>query len=150
MQLGRDTDGTLYVEANLARRNSENLIDTILELQGDFSSDAIAFEVNQFQELLAVQLQGKASLCGYAVPMVKITNTVNKNIRIRRLGPYLGQGKIRFKANSPGTKLLVDQLKDFPTANYDDGPDALEMALRVMIDLHNGKQTTKIRRGVVA
>ena len=150
VQLGRDTDGTLYVEADLARRNSEDLIGTILEMQGEFSSDAIAFEVNQFQELLAVQLQSKASLCGYAVPMVKITNTVNKNIRIRRLGPYLGQGKIRFKANSVGTKLLVDQLKDFPVANYDDGPDALEMALRVMIDLHNGKQKQKIMKGVVS
>ena len=150
VQLGRDTDGTLYVEADLARRNSEDLIGTILEMQGQFASDAIAFEVNQFQELLAVQLQSKASLCGYAVPMVKITNTVNKNIRIRRLGPYLGQGKIRFKANSVGTKLLVDQLKDFPVANYDDGPDALEMALRVMIDLHNGKQKQKIMKGVVS
>ena len=150
VKLGRDSDGTLYVEADLARRSSEDIIDTVLETQADFSADSIAFEVNQFQELLAIQIQNKASVCGYAVPMVKITNTVNKNIRIRRLGPYLSQGKIRFKANSPGTKLLIDQLKDFPVANYDDGPDALEMALRIMIELHNGKSNIKISRGVMA
>lgn len=150
VKLGRDLDGVLYVEADLARRNSEDIIETVLATQQEFSADSIAFETNQFQELLAIQIQTKAASCGYAVPMVKIINTVNKNIRIRRLGPYLAQGKIRFKANSSGTKLLLDQLKDFPVANYDDGPDALEMALRTMVDLHNGKAAANfnIRRGI--
>jgi predicted phage terminase large subunit-like protein len=75
------------------------------------------------------------------IPVVPLHNSVNKLVRIRRLGPYLGQGTIRFKAGSPGTKLLVDQLRDFPTADHDDGPDSLEMALRVMIEQFNGRQT---------
>ena len=49
----------------------------------------------------------------------------------------LSERRIRFKRNSPGTRLLVEQLKQFPTADHDDGPDALEMARRLAIELHN-------------
>lgn len=149
VRLGRDADGTLYVEADLSRRNSEAIVDAVLENQREFQADALGIETNQFQELLAVQLQDKARSCGYAVPIVKIVNTVNKTIRIRRLGPYLSQKAIRFKANSPGTKLLVDQLRDFPVAEHDDGPDSLEMALRVMIEIWNGRKMSKPARRVV-
>jgi hypothetical protein len=53
------------------------------------------------------------------------------------LGPYLSQRQLRFKSKSPGTALLVQQLRDFPAADHDDGPDALEMNLRLMIELFN-------------
>jgi hypothetical protein len=39
--------------------------------------------------------------------------------------------RLRFKSNSPGTRLLVEQLREFPIAAHDDGPDALEMSLRL-------------------
>ena len=57
-----------------------------------------------------------------------IHNTVNKQMRIRRLGPLLSQRRLRFLKNSASTRLLVDQLRDFPAGAHDDGPDALEMA----------------------
>jgi predicted phage terminase large subunit-like protein len=56
-------------------------------------------------------------------------NTRNKVVRIRRLGLYFGRGQVRFR-NTRGTRLLVDQLRDFPNAEHDDGPDALELAVR--------------------
>jgi hypothetical protein len=64
---------------------------------------------------------------------------VNKQVRIRRLGPYLSQRKLRFKSRSPGTALLVQQMRDFPVGDHDDGPDALEMGLRLLIEFWNGK-----------
>jgi hypothetical protein len=60
-----------------------------------------------------------------------IENTVPKQVRIRRLGSYLSTRRFRFKSNSPSTSLLVEQLKQFPIADHDDGPDALEMAIRL-------------------
>ena len=60
-----------------------------------------------------------------------IHNHAAKLVRIRRLGPYLSRRRLRFLARSPDTQLLVDQLRDFPIAAHDDGPDALEMALRL-------------------
>ena len=69
------------------------------------------------------------------LPLYTINNTVNKLVRIRRLTPHLAAGRIRFKGDSPGARLLVEQLRDFPNGDHDDGPDALEMALRVLGDL---------------
>ena len=69
------------------------------------------------------------------LPLFTIDNQVNKQGRIRRLTPYLAGGRIRFKAQSPGARLLVKQLRDFPHADHDDGPDALEMALRLANEL---------------
>jgi len=73
------------------------------------------------------------------VPVYPIDNTANKQVRIRRLGTYLAQRKLRFKSRSPGTALLIQQMRDFPVGDHDDGPDALEMALRLMIELVNGR-----------
>jgi predicted phage terminase large subunit-like protein len=63
-----------------------------------------------------------------------IHNYTNKQLRIRRLGPYLSQHRLRFLKGNAATQLLVDQLRDFPLGSYDDGPDALEMALRLAED----------------
>jgi hypothetical protein len=52
-------------------------------------------------------------------------------MRIRRLGSYLSKRQLRFLACSPSTRLLVEQLRDFPCGAHDDGPDALEMAIRL-------------------
>ena len=63
---------------------------------------------------------------------------MNKQVRIRRLGPYLAQRRLRFKAGSPATALLVEQLREFPVGAHDDGPDALEMAIRLADELCGG------------
>jgi len=81
------------------------------------------------------------------LPIYGLNNQTNKQVRIRRLGTYLAQRKLRFKSHSPGTALLVEQLRDFPVGDHDDGPDALEMALRLLIDLWNGKQQRRAANG---
>jgi len=62
------------------------------------------------------------------------TQGVPKIVRIRRLSQYVINRELRFKADSPGCRLLVDQLMDFPPADHDDGPDALEMCTRLPFD----------------
>lgn len=143
VNLGRARDGLIYIECDMERRSAESLVETTVENQKNFKADAIGFETNQFQELLAIQVRNKGRAENLAIPIVQLVNTVSKDIRIRRLGPYLEQGQFRFKAKSKGTKLLVEQLRDFPTAQHDDGPDALEMGLRVMIDLWNGRNANR-------
>jgi len=59
--------------------------------------------------------------------------------RIRRLGPYLASHRLRFKDASPSTRLLVEQLQEFPVADHDDGPDALEMAIRLAEQLFRSR-----------
>jgi hypothetical protein len=62
---------------------------------------------------------------------------------VRRIGPYLSQKRLRFKTRSPGTELLIQQLRDFPVGDHDDGPDALWSAIELAIELVNGRQQSK-------
>ena len=118
-------------------------MDTVdaIEHQRQFKPDGFGIEINQFQELLKTEIERKSRETGIQLPLWGIDNRVNKLVRIRRLGPHLASGNLRFKAASPGTALLVQQLREFPNGEHDDGPDALEMALRTMVELWNGRRT---------
>lgn len=134
--LGVDSQGTLYVEAWLDRRPTPQMVAEGVELCRRYRPDAFAIEANQFQDLLAplfaeeFRRQGQCDAAPWAV-----TNHVNKLVRIRRLGPYLATRRLRFKSRSPGTAQLVEQLRQFPAADHDDGPDALEMAVRLAAEM---------------
>ncbi len=136
VQLGVDRRGVLYVDADLARRNTSQIVADSVAHYRQFRPDAFGIEANQFQELLGAEFQ--AELARQAVLGVQpwlLDNRVNKLVRIRRLGPYLAAKRVRFKTGSPGTQLLVNQLKEFPIGDHDDGPDALEMAIRMATEL---------------
>ena len=49
------------------------------------------------------------------MPLYTRNNQVNKLVPIRRLTPYLSRRVVRFKGGSPGARLLVEQMRDFPT-----------------------------------
>jgi predicted phage terminase large subunit-like protein len=132
VMLGVDRRGLIYVEADLARRPTPQIVADGVERLRQFHPDAFGIEVNQFQDLLAGQFEielQRANLCG--VRPTPIDNRTNKLVRIRRLGPYLSSRRLRFKSDSPGTRLLVEQMQEFPAGDHDDGPDALEMAIRL-------------------
>lgn len=130
--LGIDSRGTLFVEADLARRPTPQMVADGVAIYARFRPDAFGVESNQFQELLAADFDEEFRRQGLATGAVwTIDNRVNKLVRIRRLGPYLAARRLKFKADSPATALLVHQLRDFPLADHDDGPDALEMAIRL-------------------
>jgi predicted phage terminase large subunit-like protein len=146
VKLGRDNNGILYVEADLQRRPTPQLIADSIEMIRLFKPDGFSVEINQFQELLAAEFFRLAALRKMHLPIHGINNQTNKQVRIRRLGTYLAQRLFRFKSRSPGTALLVQQLQDFPVGDHDDGPDALEMALRTMIELWNEQIEESQRR----
>jgi hypothetical protein len=68
---------------------------------------------------------------GRVVPLHWVVNTHPKVVRIQHLGLYFGRSQMRFR-NTRGTRMLVDQLRDFPNAAFDDGPDALDLAVRTL------------------
>ncbi len=47
---------------------------------------------------------------------------------------------IRFRSGSRGTSLLIQQLREFPTGQYDDGPDALAGAFQLMANVGFGAE----------
>ncbi|MCI0356126.1 MAG: terminase family protein [Acidobacteria bacterium] len=127
--------GVVYVDADPAIRNTSVITDTAIEIQRRFQPDWFGVEANQFQQLLATDIQLRASERSVMMPLYTIENKVTKLVRIRRLTPLLSQRKMRFKGGSPGARLLVEQLRDFPNGDHDDGPDALEMATRLAAEL---------------
>ena len=130
--LGIDRHGILYVEADLARRPTPEIVADGVEWFRRFQPDAFAIESNQFQDLLAGQFESEFRRQGIlAARPLSHRQPTSKQVRIRRLGSYLASRRFRFKANSPTTRLLVEQLQEFPIADHDDGPDALEMAIRL-------------------
>ena len=133
VRLGLDRQGILYVEADLARRSTPQIIADGVEHYRQFQPDAFGVETNQYQDLLgsafAEEFQRQGLL---GVAPCGLDNQVNKRVRIRRLGPYLAARRLRMKSDSPPTRLLVNQLREFPVSDHDDGPDALEMAIRLL------------------
>jgi predicted phage terminase large subunit-like protein len=139
VRLGVDRQGVLYVEADLARRPVPQIIADGVEHYRQFGPDGFGVEANQFQELLAGLFDAEFRRQGMlGVHPWLIHNELNKLVRLRRLGPYLAARRLRLKNDSPGTRLLLDQLRQFPTADHDDGPDALEMALRLAAEMLAG------------
>lgn len=149
VKYARDANGVEYVEADMGRRPmtaatsadgkriTEGMIENLVDEVVKFQPHGLALEVNQFQVLLVIPLLAELKRRGVEVPIFEINNMDFKVMRIRRLGPPLSQRKMRFKAKSPGTKILVEQMKQFPVGTFDDGPDSLEQARRLGIKLHN-------------
>lgn len=139
VHLARGKDGNLYVECDQQRRPAEQIIVDSVEHCMNFNPEVFGVEENAAQYLFGTQIEEESKKHGFIAPVSLINNSVRKDIRIRRLGKYLARKNIRFKRGSPGTLLLVNQLKDFPNGDHDDGPDAAEMALRLAIWLFNAK-----------
>lgn len=139
--LGIDREGRLYVDADLARRPTPQIVADGVALCAATRPDVLGVEANQFQELLAAEFVAEFQRQGrQVIQPVAIHNHVHKAMRIRRLGPYLAQRRIRFRSDSASARLLVEQLREFPSGAHDDGPDALEMALRLAEDwFHAGR-----------
>lgn len=135
-------DGVLYVDADLERRPPEQMVSDGADIYQAFQPDGFGVESNAWQDLLGGIFEREFQNRGMIDPApYAISNHVKKQMRIRRLGPLLSQRRIRFLRRSPGCKLLIDQLRDFPDIHaHDDGPDALEMAYRLAKQLLAGAE----------
>jgi predicted phage terminase large subunit-like protein len=128
--LGRDAAGIMYVlDADIVRRKPDKIIDDAIDLYQRRKLDALGVESVQFQEFFADELTRRANERGIYPPVRQIQSTKDKLIRIQRLQPLIKNGTIRFQKRQ---RTMIDQLKYFPLADHDDGPDALEMAVQMI------------------
>jgi len=130
--------GLLWVAADLARRPPYQIVqDTIVACE-QWQPHAVGIESTQFQELLVHEFERQtAGRFGVSWPAFKVDNRVPKVVRIRRLGQYITRRELRV-LDDRGGRLLVSQLMEFPHGEHDDGPDALEMAVRLVLELAGG------------
>lgn len=130
------SDGKIYVDSLIERASAEVTIRKALLLAKQHNINYVVVESTQFGALLATEIE--RAMTEFYMPGVEIEliyNVVKKNIRIQRLGAYLLAGTIKL-VRSPSNHIMLQQLRDFPAGarGHDDGPDALEMAIRFLPD----------------
>ena len=141
--LGRGSDGFIYViDALIERMPPDRIIDTILQKAKQYRYTRFGIEVNQFQDLLRLELLREATRRNIYLPVTEMRHNKDKVIRVQSLVPYVKNRYLRFNRNHT---LLLDQLYNFPKGRYDDGPDALEMAVRL---LNTGPSISAMEGGV--
>lgn len=121
--------GKLYViDASIEPRPQDHLVQAIINYcKIRIPMDKFLIEGNLFPELLVKYVREQAQRDNILVPLKEIRSTSNKELRIFGMEAYITTGTILFSRRH--TELL-EQLKYFPRGEHDDGPDALEMALR--------------------
>jgi predicted phage terminase large subunit-like protein len=127
-----DAAGRDYVDAWLHREPPDAQIARGITL----ALTPIGIEHSAFQSMMHAEWNRQAAAAGLVLPVHGIGDRgVKKEVRIRTLGPLLAQRRVYFNPASVGARELVNQLRDFPIGDHDDGPDALEMAYRLAADL---------------
>ena len=137
--LDRDSRRLYLVEAIVARRVPDKQIADVIRLQSEFKCLLWGVDAVQFQEFFRTQLVAESARLGVPVPARGIVTSTDKAMRIESLQPHVANGLILFNRNH---RTLLQQLRDWPEAQHDDGPDALEMlwqiALRGMVSVGGG------------
>ena len=116
------------VEASIRKRHPDRIIEDVIALHDVHHPLLWGVEAVQFQEFFAHVLVQRAAERGIALPVRPLVNSADKLLRIESLQPHMAQGRIRLHASQ---QALIDQLRHFPRADHDDGPDALEMLWRL-------------------
>ncbi len=117
--------GKLYVTtAAIKKRLPDRIIEDVITLQRENKCLGWAVETVQFQEFLKDELVKRSAKVGVPVPAKGIKPNTDKQLRIESLQPHIKNGLILLHQDQ---STLIDQLKHFPKADHDDGPDALQM-----------------------
>ena len=112
------------VEALIRRRTPDKIISDVITLQREYRCQRWACETVQFQEFLHSELVKRSAAAGVPVPAQGVRPHTDKELRIEAIQPHMANGLIRL---SPKLTTLIDQLRHWPDAEHDDGPDALAM-----------------------
>lgn len=123
------------VEAVVARRLPDRQIEQVIEFQRQYRCQAWGIETVQFQEFFRSELVKRSAAAGVPVPAIGLTPHSDKNLRIESLSPHVANGLIRF---SQAHTVLNEQLRHWPEADHDDGPDALHMLWMLAISRAGG------------
>jgi predicted phage terminase large subunit-like protein len=121
--------GMMYVlDADIARRKPEDIINVIIQYHRMRRFERFGTEAVQFQAFLAKELGRIAAKAGERLSVEAIRHGRDKMGRIQSLEPLVTTGMLQFSRRHA---TLIEQLRQFPRASHDDGPDALEMAVGV-------------------
>lgn len=123
------------VEAKVARMLPDRQIAQIIDFQRAYRCLVWGVESVQFQEFFRTELVKASAKAGVPVPAVALQPHTDKALRIESLSPHVANGLILF--NQAHT-VLNEQLRHWPEADHDDGPDALHMLWMLAVSRAGG------------
>lgn len=136
------TTGYMYVViADIAKRKPDQIITDAIEnsrrLKRDYRKPYYQFGVEtvQFQYYFAEIMKQKSAEVGEYLPIVEINSVQNKDARIQSLQPFVKNGYLKF---SKKHKTLLKQMFEYPMGKNDDGPDGLEMVVKLALAVKIG------------
>ncbi len=134
--------GYMYVLiADIAKRKPDQIITDAIEdsrrLKRDYKRPYYQFGVEtvQFQYYFAEIMRQKSVEAGEYLPIVEIKSVQNKDARIQSLQPFVKNGYLKF---SKKHKTLLKQMMEYPMGKNDDGPDGLEMMVKLALNIKVG------------
>lgn len=131
-------DGTIDVlEADIAKRHPDKLMQDLFAWHRKYQFHLVGIEEVQFQELFKDHVEKESRRLKLFLPVEGLRPKTDKRLRIARLQPHIKNGVIRFRRSQTQ---LIDQLRYYPKADHDDGPDALEMLLTLISRSSGGPQ----------
>ncbi|MPM72220.1 hypothetical protein SDC9_119193 [bioreactor metagenome] len=140
--------GYMYiVEASIEKRKPDVIIDDAIEmskrLKRDIKKPFYRFGVEsvQFQYYFKDVMAKKSMEVGEYLPIEEINSNQNKKVRIESLQPFIKNKYLKF---NPKHKTLLQQFKEYPMGKNDDGPDGVEMAVRIALAI-NGNTLTEYK-----
>lgn len=146
---GTTGDGKFYVDADIRRCSPEQAIDRLISmiLKMPRQPDLVGIESLGFQEYVKDIAAQRMIDAGIHCPVIGLEPLLidRDNQRSYRVGkmerivttldPWVRADSFRFVRSSAGCALLVSQLETVPRIGkkiHDDGPDALEMTMRLL------------------
>jgi len=133
---GRDPSATLVgglsrrtgildvVEALVARRLPDVQIQHITDFQAEYRCLVWGVEAVQFQAFFKDELVKRSRQSGVPVPARGIVPGDDKDLRILSMQPHVANATIRSHQRHT---VFNEQLRFYPEADHDDGPDALQI-----------------------
>ena len=120
----RSTGKLFVVCAQIKKRLPDLIIEDVIRLHVQYRCALWFVETVQFQEFLKDELVKRSAARGCPVPARAVKPIADKLLRIETLQPHMANGLI-WLHDTQAT--LIEQLRHFPKAAHDDGPDALQM-----------------------
>jgi hypothetical protein len=144
--LGLARNGDLYIDCVLTHEPPEEMCHRTCELARAWIHldkkpiDLVVLEDNGTMGLMSLAMEVATRATQIVLPWTCLTQSEPKLTRIRAASVYLQTRRVRVR-NSAGGRMLVNQWRDFPLGQNDDGPDAAATAIRGLEIMQAEKET---------
>lgn len=118
------------VEADLARIKPDKQLEKLMAYQLAYGCLVWGVEDTAFQEYYRQQIVAQSAARKVPLPAIGIHNDRDKDILIEGVAPHVNNGLILFNQRH---LVFNDNVKHYPEAAHDDGPDGLQMLWKLFM-----------------